>query len=166
MSKSRWGSRSILFTRTDHALPELVQLLLVLGAHLLEQAARCERLLLVDLRDGEADVDQDPVAGAGARALGVEQADVDVAADSRDVHPGQRVGRVDHFNDLARNGQAHPSPPWVRSATVSGQARPRPRAARYITVWGTAATAKRPRRIQARMALSRPSNRRSRPSPN
>ena len=48
-------------------------------------AAGGERLLLVDLGDREADVDQDPVAGADALAVVVEQADVDVAANARDI---------------------------------------------------------------------------------
>ena len=47
----------------DHARLQLLELLLVLGAHLLEQPQRRVRLLLVDLREREADVDQHPVAG-------------------------------------------------------------------------------------------------------
>ena len=56
------------------------ELLLVVGAHALEQPQRGLRLLLVDLGEREADVDQDPVSRLRAVAVGVEQADVDRCA--------------------------------------------------------------------------------------
>ena len=63
--RGRGGHRSSSLGRSlDHARLQLLELLLVVGAHLLEQLRRRERLLLVDLRDREADVDQDPVARA------------------------------------------------------------------------------------------------------
>ena len=54
------GSRRSL----DHARLQLLELLLVVGAHPLEQVAGRPGLLLVHLGDREADVDQDPVARA------------------------------------------------------------------------------------------------------
>src|SRR5688572_18826397 len=68
----------------DHARLELLELLLVLRAHLLEQAEGRPCFFLVDLGEGEADVDQHPVAGARAAAdVCVEEADID-----RAPHPG------------------------------------------------------------------------------
>src|SRR3954453_20992649 len=87
----------------DHACLELLQLLLVLGAHRLEQLTRRSRLLLVDDRDREPDVDQDPVAGPEI----VEEPDVDGPSDPGNVDLGELVGLVDDLNDLAGNGQAH-----------------------------------------------------------
>ncbi len=85
-----------------------IELLLVVGAHALEQLQRRRRLLLVDLREREADVDQDPVAGLRAAvAVGVEQADVDRALDAGDVHLREPIDLIDHFHDLAGNRQAH-----------------------------------------------------------
>src|SRR4051794_4306258 len=80
-----------------------MELLLVLGPHRLEQLARRPRLLLVDHRDREADVDLDPVAGREV----VEEPDVDRSADAGYVDLGELVELVDDFNDLARDGQAH-----------------------------------------------------------
>src|SRR4051812_28365276 len=80
-----------------------MELLLVLGPHRLEQLARRPRLLLVDDRDREADVDQDPVAGPEV----IEEPDVDRAPDAGYVDLGELVELVDDFNDLARDGQAH-----------------------------------------------------------
>ena len=47
----------------DHARLQLLELLLVLGTHALEERERRVRLLLVDLREREAHVDEHPVAG-------------------------------------------------------------------------------------------------------
>jgi hypothetical protein len=92
-----------------------VELLLVLRAHLLEQLAGGARLVLVDLRDGEADVDQDPVA----RSHAVEQPDVDGAPHPGHLDPGEPVGLVDDLHDPAGNGQAHPGrPPLVDASGV------------------------------------------------
>src|SRR3954464_5674659 len=68
----------------DRARLQLLELLLVLGAHLAQQAVGGHRLLLVDLRQREADVDEDPVAGPRL-VVTVQQADVDRAPDARDV---------------------------------------------------------------------------------
>src|SRR5687767_14575001 len=86
----------------DHARLELLELLLVLRAHLLEQAQRRARLVLVDLGEGEADVDQHPVAGARA-AVGVlvEEPDVDRPPHTGNIDAGEPVGLVDHIDDLA-----------------------------------------------------------------
>ncbi len=93
----------------DHAGLQLLELLLVVRAHPHEQIARRARLLLVDLRDREADVDQDPVSRPDALAvvLGVEESHVDVAAYSRDVDFGQPIQIIDDLDDLPRNRQAH-----------------------------------------------------------
>src|SRR5215212_10285227 len=82
-----------------------MELLLVLGAHRLEQLAGRARLLLVDHGDREPDVDQHPVAGPDL----VEETDVDGAPDSGYVNLGESVGLVDDLNDLAWNRQAHVS---------------------------------------------------------
>ena len=66
------------------------------------------RLLLVHLREREADVDEDPVTGSDpASGVGVQQSDVHVSLDSGDVNLRQPVVRVDHLDDAAWNGQAH-----------------------------------------------------------
>src|SRR3954468_5595191 len=106
----------------DHARLELLELLLVLRAHLLEQSQGRLGLFLVDLGEGEADVDQDPVARAGAAvAVAVEEADVDLAADPGDIDPGEPVELVDDFDDLAGDGQAH-----SRSPSGAGETSPAP----------------------------------------
>ena len=46
----------------DHARLQLLELLLVLGTHALQEREGRVRLLLVDLREREADVDEHPVA--------------------------------------------------------------------------------------------------------
>src|SRR5918999_4476826 len=66
-------------------------------------------LLLVDLGEGEADVDQDPVARL--QLLVLQQADVDGPLDSADVDLGQ-VGAVVHeLDDLTRDAETHLLPP-------------------------------------------------------
>ena len=69
------------------------------------------RLLLVDLRDREADVDQHPVAGPDAPAVDVEQPDVDRCAarprhrpspaDAPRRRPRQLPGMARHIRDRA-----------------------------------------------------------------
>ena len=53
----------------DHARPQLFEFLLVVLAHSFEQVAGRPRLLLVHLRDREADVDEHPVAGPDAAVV-------------------------------------------------------------------------------------------------
>ena len=103
----------------DDLLPEnveLVQLLLELGAHRLEQLERRGRLGLVDHGDREPDVDQDPVTGPEI----VEEADVDGAPDPGNVDSGELVGLVDDFHDLAGDGQAHSDPPKLGWTLLTG----------------------------------------------
>src|SRR5579875_3546892 len=65
-------------------------------------------LALVDLRQGEADVDQDPFAGLGRVVR--EQADVDHPPHPTDVHAGQ-VGLVgEALDDLTGYAEAHMAP--------------------------------------------------------
>ena len=59
------------------------------------------------LRERESHVDQDPLTGLGGLAALIEQADVDVALDAGDVHPGQAVRAVDDLDYLSRYCQAH-----------------------------------------------------------
>src|SRR5919107_1334852 len=86
-ASARWASRNSSTKRilcslvdrgrslVDGRFGERAQLVRVGLAHTVEVGQRCGRLLLVDLRHGEADVDQHPVA----RRDVVEQADVDGA---------------------------------------------------------------------------------------
>src|SRR5690606_21965489 len=67
----------------------------------------------VDLRHGEADVDEDPVARGDP--LPGQQADVDRAPDAGDLDPRQRAVRHD-LHDLAGYREAHQSPSQVMSA--------------------------------------------------
>src|SRR4051794_6735149 len=103
---SRAGSRSSF----DRARLELLELLVIGGAHLLEQPQRGVRLLLVDLRQREAHVDEDPVA----RHDVVEQPDVHRPPYTGDLDPGEPVGLVDETNDLPRNREAHTAAPPCR----------------------------------------------------
>src|SRR5918996_2255139 len=70
-------------------------------------------LLLVDLGQGEADVDQHPVARL--QLLVLEQADVDRPADPAHVHLGQIGAIVHQLDDLTRDAQTHALPPggWL-----------------------------------------------------
>ena len=61
----------------------------------------------VDERQRESDVDQHPVARAGALALGVKQPDVDLALHTGDVDEREAIGLVDDLDDPAWNRQAH-----------------------------------------------------------
>ena len=64
-----------------------------------------ERLLGIDLRHSEADMDEDPVPGL--HGLIGEHHDVDAASDPTDVD-GREVGTLrKHLNDLSWNCQAH-----------------------------------------------------------
>src|ERR1035437_2754160 len=84
------GGRSL-----DRAPLQLSQLLLVGLAHLRQQRQRRERLALVDPREREAHVDEDPAAHElAAVAAHVEQPDVDGAPDPGDVDLGKLVGSV------------------------------------------------------------------------
>src|SRR6185503_9356407 len=91
----------------DRARLQLLELLLVVGPHLLQELVRRHRLLLVDLGESEADMDQDPVARPGRAAVGVEQAYVDVALDPYDVNAREPIGLIDHLDYLAWNRQTH-----------------------------------------------------------
>src|SRR4029077_10262610 len=51
--------------------------------------------------------DQNPVARAHAAAVGIEQADVDVAANPRDLDLGQAALVVNQLHDLPRDGETH-----------------------------------------------------------
>src|SRR6185312_4310819 len=86
--------------------PQLGELLLVVGAHPLEQGDGRARLLLVDLRDREADVDQDPVARLD-RLVAFEETDVDGAPDPGNVDLGEPERLVDDLHDASWDGQAH-----------------------------------------------------------
>src|SRR6185437_11253247 len=100
----------------DHARLQLLELLLVVGAHSLEQLAGGTGLFLIDLRDREAHVDEHPVARTYARALGVEQSNVDRPLHPSDVDLREPVRLVHEVNNLAGNGQAHwSSSPAARS---------------------------------------------------
>src|ERR687895_173478 len=70
-------------------------------------------LPLVDLGQGEADVDQHPVARL--QLLVLEQADVDRPADPAHVHLGQIGAIVHQLDDLTRDAQTHALPPggWL-----------------------------------------------------
>jgi hypothetical protein len=81
--------------------------LLVLGAHVLEQPKRRLGLFLVDLRQGESNVDQHPVAGLRAIAVGIEQANIYRAAHTGNVDPRKPIGLVDELDHLPWNCQAH-----------------------------------------------------------
>src|SRR5205823_12515989 len=76
-SPRRSTSRSALRRRSsslDHARLQVLELLLVGVAQLLQELQRCARLLLVDLRERKADVDQHPVAGRRGCPVAVEEA--------------------------------------------------------------------------------------------
>src|SRR3954452_23594538 len=76
--RSRSARREDSRRSLDRARLQLLELLLVLGAHLAQQAMGGHRLGLVDLRQGEADVDQDPVTGARL-VVALQQAHLDRA---------------------------------------------------------------------------------------
>src|SRR6202042_2962982 len=90
------GARSL-----DHTRLDLLELLLVLGAHLLQQSKRRVRLILIYLREREADMDEHPVSRASGRVVHVEQADVHCPPDARDLDRGESVLLVHHFNNLS-----------------------------------------------------------------
>jgi hypothetical protein len=52
-------------------------------------------------------VDQHPVTRLGGLAVGVQEADVDVALDPYDVDAREAVGLIDHLHDLAWYRQTH-----------------------------------------------------------
>src|ERR1019366_1021397 len=81
--------------------------LLVLGSHLLEKPEGGPRLVLVDLGEREADVDQHPVAGGGTGLADVQERDVDGAPHARDLDGGETVDLIHHLDDLSWNRQAH-----------------------------------------------------------
>src|SRR5215211_6211975 len=64
-------------------------------------------LLLVDLRHGEAHVDEHPVADADGVGAFRQQTDVDVSPDAGHLRLGDVMLLVDELNDLTRNSQAH-----------------------------------------------------------
>src|SRR5262245_26940118 len=78
--------------------------------HLAEQpesVQRLTRLDLVDLRHGEADVNQHPVTDR--QCLLIQQRDVDAPADSVDVDASELL--VIELNDSSRDAEAHGSTP-------------------------------------------------------
>src|SRR5205823_10021579 len=109
----------------DDARLQVLQFLLVGIAHLLQQAQRRARLVLVHLREREADVDQDPVTGLGR----LEQSDVHVALHARDVDLREAVRRVDDLDYLAWNGEAHQKTPLLAGRMLRGSIYRRPRPA-------------------------------------
>ena len=76
---------------SDRARLQLLELLLVLGPHLLEQPQCRVRLVLVDLRQREADVYEHPVAELDAVTVVVEQPDVDRTPDAGDSTFARRL---------------------------------------------------------------------------
>src|SRR2546421_12316622 len=93
-------------TLVDARLLQLVELVRVGLPQPLQHPQRLGCLLLVDLAQGEPDVDQDIVAQLGR--LGVrEQTDVHVAADPSDLDLGDLLRGIDDLDDLARNREAH-----------------------------------------------------------
>src|SRR5580658_8061389 len=92
----------------DQRCPQRGDLVVVGLPDALEEFHRGRRLPLVDLGQGEADVDQHPFAGY--RRIVDEQADVDHPPDAADVHLGQ-IGllRV-KFDDLTGYAEAHVTP--------------------------------------------------------
>ena len=87
----------------DDASFQLLELLLVLGAHLHEEIERRTRLLLIDLGDCEPHVNEYPVTGLDTPVLAVEQPDIDVSADARYVNLGQPIRVIDDLDDLTRD---------------------------------------------------------------
>src|SRR4051794_32862700 len=118
-SRSGTGRRRASLDRARLALGEL---LLVLRAHGLQPLPPPPRLVLVDLRDREADVDEDPVAGHDF-LVAVEQADVDRSANPGDVDLGEPVLLVADLHDASWDGQAHLAgrPPAVGSLGTRGR---------------------------------------------
>src|SRR6476620_10102089 len=113
----------------DRARLQLLELLLVVGAHPFEQLEGGDRLLLIDLGKREADMDQNPLPGNGAFTALVQKADVDGAAYPGHIDLREPIGLVDHFNDLTRNCQAHNlsvvagvSTRWLANETSAGRA--------------------------------------------
>src|SRR3954462_3275029 len=103
--RSRSARREDSRRSLDRARLQLLELLLVLRTHLAQQTVRGHRLGLVDLRQGEADVDQDPVTGARL-VVALEQADVDRPPYARHVDPREPVGLVADLQQLPRDGEA------------------------------------------------------------
>src|SRR5215212_5178049 len=91
----------------DRAPAELFQLLLEGLPERHQELARGLCLLLVDLRHGEANVDEHPVPDADGFRAFRQQADVDVSPDAGHLRLGDVVLLVDELNDLTRNSQAH-----------------------------------------------------------
>src|SRR5436190_307797 len=91
----------------DLARLEVGELLLVRVAEQFQERPGGARLLLVDLRHREADVDQDPVADPDFVRRVHEQPDVDVAPDAGHVGFRDVVDRIDDLHDLARDTEAH-----------------------------------------------------------
>src|SRR4029077_11319781 len=91
----------------DHARFQLLELLFIVGAHSLEQIARRKRLVLIDLRNREADMDQHPVARLGGVAVLVQEPDVDVALDPGDIDLRGPILDVADLDDLAWDRETH-----------------------------------------------------------
>src|SRR5215467_11576279 len=92
-------------------------------ADALQELQRRRRLFLVDLGQGEADMNQHPLTGLG-RVVG-EQADVDHPPDAAHVHPGQVRLIGETLNYLTGYAKAHVTPfqrsvvtPATRSVTI------------------------------------------------
>src|ERR1700716_2436796 len=106
--------------------PYLFDLVGVGLAERLEYALRLQGLLLVDLAECEADVDEHIVAW-GRALVAREQADVHVAADADHVDLGDLTPLVDDLDHLAGYRQAHlRHPPQTRRAPDCAGPRRRP----------------------------------------
>src|SRR5215218_8576021 len=91
----------------DRTPAELFQLLLEGLPERHQELPRGLCLLLVDLRHGEAHVDEHPVADADGVGPFRQQTDVDVSPDAGHLRLGDVMLLVDELNDLTRNSQAH-----------------------------------------------------------
>src|SRR4051794_33696588 len=103
----------------DQRLAQCRDLVLIRLADALEELHGRGRLGLVDLGQGEADVDQHPLARLG-RVIG-QQPDVDQPPDAADVHLGEDAMVGVHFDDLARYGQAHVAPAALGAPGAPGK---------------------------------------------
>ncbi len=84
-----------------------------------EQRQRLARVVLVDAREREADVDQHPVADLDRRRRLVHERDADLPADARDVHLREARVAVDELDHLSGDAEAHYEAPSVAAATTA-----------------------------------------------
>src|ERR1700677_1547478 len=97
---------------SDAGRPKCLELVPVGLSHQLERGQGQVRFLLVDLRHGESDVDQHPIADL--ELLVFEQADVDDPGHPGHVNPSQVVMGFDEFHQLTRNPKTHNGLPYPR----------------------------------------------------